>query len=138
MVFDKLFWLKLSSKIPKFLNIVFTFVIVMVGWAFFRIENIGDAFMYVLRMFDLSTWFTPVAIRWSEVLDYRLISILIIALFISFFPATKIYKKICLFFESIKENKILLFRAVYSLGLLALSLMSLVNAHFNPFIYFRF
>jgi len=138
LVLDKLFWLKLSNRMPKFFNIAITFTIVMVGWSFFRIENIVSASQYVVSMFSINTWFTPVAIRWTEVLDYRLISILLLALFISFFPSTKIYSKISLLLNSMNKSKFTIFQAVYSLVFLLISLMSLVNAQFNPFIYFRF
>jgi len=138
LVFDKLFWLKISMKFSKYFNIFITFVIVMVSWAFFRIENIASASMYVIRMFDLSTWFMPVAIRWTEVLDYRLVTLLILSLFICLFPATKSYKRLVISLESFKDSYILIYKSLFSVILLVLSLMSLVNATFNPFIYFRF
>lgn len=138
LIIDRLFWLKASARLPKFLNIALTFVVVLIGWAFFRIENIGEATKFVVRMFDLSTWFTPIAVRWSEVIDFRGIIVLIIALVISFFPATELYKKIMVNFSNQNEKIVFACQGVISLLLFFLSIVSLVNAQFNPFIYFRF
>ncbi len=138
LVFDKLFWLRLSERVPKFFNIALTFVIALVAWVFFRIENISEAFMYIFRMFDFSTWFTPVSVRASEVIDNRGTFILALALLICFLPATGMFNKL------LEKKRIMFGRfqiyltPAYVLCLFLLSFMSLVNAQFNPFIYFRF
>lgn len=138
LVIDKLFLLKLSARIPRVINIFSTFVVLMVSWTFFRIENIGSSFKFIGRMFDFSSFAWPVAIRWTEVLDYRAVTVLVIALFICFFPATKIYQKIANHFKTSSGFGITLTNATYTIVLFILSFMSLVNAYFNPFIYFRF
>jgi alginate O-acetyltransferase complex protein AlgI len=135
IMLDKLFLLKITSRLSRAINIVLTFIIVAVGWVFFRIENIGYAFKYLWRLFCFSTWFGPVAVRWTEVLDRRVITVLVIALLISFFPATKIWDLIA---EKIKPFRQNLIAAFYSLCFFLLALISLVNGQFNPFIYFRF
>lgn len=138
LVFDKIFWLKFSEHFSKFFNIILTFTTVLVAWVFFRIENIGESFTYVFIMFDFSTWFTPVTVRASEVIDHRGTFVLILALLICFLPASSLFNRL------VEKLKILFggfqvyLTPVYVLFLYLLSFMSLVNAQFNPFIYFRF
>ncbi len=138
LVLDKLFLLKLTKKIPEKINIFFTFIIIMVSWSFFRIENLYSAWNLITKMFNLTTWFGPIVTRWTEVMDHRSAVTLLIALFLCFFPITKTYKKIIAYYNSLSLNKIILTKAVYTISLFVLSLLSLVNAFFNPFIYFRF
>jgi len=47
-----------DSALPSLmdiLRIIFTFFVVTIAWVFFRIQDIGDAFDYVICMFDFST-----------------------------------------------------------------------------------
>jgi alginate O-acetyltransferase complex protein AlgI len=138
LVLDKMFWLKTSARLPAFVNRALTFVMILVGWVFFRIENIHDAGLFIVRLFNLSTWFTPIAVRWTEVLDYRGIFTLILALGICFVPATRFAQKFATWLRAWQEGWKVFATSAYSLGLLVLSLCALVNAQFNPFIYFRF
>jgi alginate O-acetyltransferase complex protein AlgI len=138
IMLDKLFLLKLTARWPRAINIIFTFMVVSVGWAFFRIENFGYALKYIGRLFSFDSLFWPVAVRWTEVLDYRVITALVIGLLISFFPATRLWAKIVARFQSLKSARQTLIAAFYSLVFFLLSIMSLVNSQFNPFIYFRF
>ena len=138
LVFDKLFWLKLSERFSKFFNIILTFVIVLVAWVFFRIENINSAFLYIIKMFSFSTWFTPIEVRWTEVMDIRGAFILILALSICFLPGSSYFN---LLIEKLKlklGGLSLYLTPIYIFIVFFLTLMSLVNASFNPFIYFRF
>jgi len=150
LVADKLFLQKISLKLPKLISITTTFVIVLFGWVLFRANNFPEALAYAGQMLNFSDFGEPH--HWmltGELLPNRTRLVLGIALLLSFAPAITFlnptFKK--------EEEKIFAYRpfglstsgAISSafvgsacLAILILSTMSLVNASFNPFIYFRF
>jgi len=139
LVADKLFWLKVSCRLGKIVTVPLTFLLVLIGWVIFRSESIGFAEQYFFRMFDISRMNNMITDVLSvELIGNRQMAILFIALAISLFPESG--------FETIK-NKIdcysarpfgLWIKAIVTLSLIWLSLMSLTNNSFKPFIYLRF
>jgi len=124
---------KFYKKLPLIIVIPLIFVIVMIGWVYFRIESFADANHYISRMFSFSSMSdNPLTI---ERTFYSLISFLFSILTLSslgkrlenyFFFSTDIYR----------SSPIVLF--LVSLVLLLLSVSSITSVGFNPFIYFRF
>ena len=55
LILDKLFLLKLLNKIGQIPSMVITFLIVMVGWVFFRMEHFTQATGYLKKMFSFQT-----------------------------------------------------------------------------------
>ena len=51
LILDRFFLLKILDKIGKIPSALVTFVVVMVGWVFFRIESFGGAVQYIKKMF---------------------------------------------------------------------------------------
>jgi alginate O-acetyltransferase complex protein AlgI len=51
LVMEKMFLNKVYLKIGKIPTIIFTFIVVVIGWVFFRIEHLSDACLYLKRMF---------------------------------------------------------------------------------------
>jgi alginate O-acetyltransferase complex protein AlgI len=62
LVFDKLFLLKFLNRIPKLIAISFTFIISMLGWVIFRIEDFNSALDYYSILFTGSWDFSQIAI----------------------------------------------------------------------------
>lgn len=110
-----------------------TFVIVIVGWVFFRCNNLHDAFSYIATMFGKqNTGFIQYTIRYY--LTNKIITTLIIAaLFIS--PLPELLKKY------VNQKKVYIVNLVKD-GLIFLMLcmcmMSIINGNYSPFIYFQF
>jgi alginate O-acetyltransferase complex protein AlgI len=131
LVLERSFLLKYYEKIGKFIQTAITFLIVVIGWVFFRVEKLGDAFIYIKQMFTLD--FNPITI------DMEFSFFLVIAIIFSFFA----YSKRGLSFQnevyyetySIKKH---FFISVISILLLILSVGFITSSGFNPFIYFRF
>jgi len=135
LMLDKMFWLRISEYFKTFFNTLLTFLLLCLSWIFFRADTIADAFLYLQKMF----FGTNV----SQTLLYdfatnRSLFMLAIALCISFFPAFRFYKKIQEMLQQISLHKILHGKFIFSLVLLFMSILSMANASFNPFIYFRF
>lgn len=133
LVMERMFLQKFLKKIGPF-SIITTFVIIVIGWVFFRAETLADAFRYVEKMFEFRNFNTQVF------LERKIVFIFFIAIVFSGFVLLPYGKKIQDFFF-FKEDKIV---AVYyavtlcMLVLFTISLASVTSSNFNPFIYFRF
>ena len=62
LVFERLPAGRMLERLPRVLSRGYTLIVVLVGWVFFRAENIGAAGAYLQDMFSLS--FAPVALSY--------------------------------------------------------------------------
>lgn len=124
---------KIYAKLPNIITILINFIVVAVGWVYFRVEQFADASLYVSRMFNFSN-FNPIEISKEQVFYLGL------ATFFAFFTAFNVGKKFeNYFYFSTDENRSsTLLMVVISICLLVLSVSSIAAVGFNPFIYFRF
>jgi len=134
---DKMFWGSISKKLPKIINIGITFFIVLVGWIFFRSETFAQAGYYLQAMFSLASSTTDVL--WVDVIGNRGWLVFALGLFFSFIPGFKLYEWVVGKLKTSQQGFFRICIKACTAGLLlALSVLSLANASFNPFIYFRF
>lgn len=132
LVNERIFLLKWLSKIPKYLQIGFTFFVINLSWVLFREENLSLAMKFYIRLFSLGDFFKPINIRMHEIINTKQIIVFIIAMLIIFIPWKKISK------QNIYNKKTEIFLSLFNLGLFILAILELFNSKFNPFIYFRF
>ncbi|MEC0264324.1 MBOAT family O-acyltransferase [Paenibacillus anseongense] len=137
IVFDKLFWLKFSLKIPKWINILITYVLVLVAWVFFRSSTIESALQYLKKMFDFSTIFQEVpnslkSLEFSNVIIF----IIIFSIIITFLPSFVQYKTGLIKYNHIFGSTFI--KMICILVILLLSITKCVTSSFSPFIYFQF
>ncbi len=130
---------ELSKRLGKALSIPVTFFLVMIGWVFFRSENLSFSIQYLQKLFLLA----PVdlgapPLLLPEIATNRSQVILLIAIFLSFVPrarAVALLENLC---SPLKRRQ----GSWIKVGILAitfiLSLAALINNQFKPFIYFRF
>ena len=132
LVMERGFLLKVYEKIGKIPSMILTFFFVVIGWIFFRIENISNAFVFLKRLFifegDHSTLID------SEFYCYFFIAI--VFSFITYFK-TGLKWQNAIYFDSYTHKKHITVFAL-TLILLILSISSIAAFGFNPFIYFRF
>lgn len=132
LVLERGFLLKVYEKIGKLPSVIITFFIVIIGWVFFRVEVIADAFLYIRRLF---------AFDFNSDLTFsnEFYSFLGLAVFFAFFTYLKIGAKIqnAVYFNEYSNKKHLIL-SVLIVALLILSVGSITSFGFNPFIYFRF
>jgi alginate O-acetyltransferase complex protein AlgI len=134
LILDRLFLLKLFSRIGKYPSILFTLFITILGWVIFRSESLEQAGFFLKKMFvvDFSTE--------TYVYDLEFVTMLIPAIFFAF---------ITLFGFGLKIEKTIFFSKEYSIKgyflmtitfifLLTASVATITSSGFNPFIYFRF
>ena len=83
LILDRIFLLKVLNKVGAFIAIPFTFLVVMIGWVIFSIEDIGKMGMYLGKLFEFSPGTNAVVIPafWP---------ILVIALVFAFLPALSV------------------------------------------------
>lgn len=122
IVIEKMFLLKYLEK-SKVISHVYLLFLVLVSWAIFQITDLGQLGVYLTRMFSFDY-----GTDWLYYLrNYAVI--LIIGIIFSTPLIQNIYKKV----EHIKIIPILVCGSI-----LAVSIAYLVDASYNPFLYFRF
>ncbi len=133
LVLERMGLKKFYEKIGKAPSVIITFIIAMVGWAIFRIEDLNQAFTFIGRLFafDFSTF--------SINADAQFYTTLIVALVFSFmvlFPFGKKLQDIVYYKEHTLSGTIISW--VLAVFMLLFCLGALNAAGFSPFIYFRF
>jgi alginate O-acetyltransferase complex protein AlgI len=105
---------------------------VVIGWVFFRIEKIADAFLFVKRLFTFKE-------DSLKLMDSEFYCFLFIAVAFSFITYFKMGKKLqdTIYFETYSNKKHIYVFAL-TVILLLFSISSISAFGFNPFIYFRF
>ena len=132
LVVERLFLQKWLVKIGK-ASVIYTFLVVMVGWVFFKTEQWEPAVAFIKAMF---TWH-PNNYLWKP--DREYITFFILAIFFSFFTLSKagvrIQDKIFYARYSVKMHFAMM---TIALALCIISAARITGSSFNPFIYFRF
>lgn len=133
LVLERLFLLKVYDKTGKIVSTLLTFLIVVVGWVYFRVEDLGQANHIVKTMFSFDFTDGKFALHNDFYFSLGL------AVFFSFFAFTSFTKNIQakVYGEGhTPAGNILLLST--SIVLFYISLSYIAALDFNPFIYFRF
>ncbi len=132
LVIERLFlgkWLKRIGGI----SFVYTFLVVLVGWVFFKTEHFGTGLAYLHRMF---TWH-PNSALWMA--DKEFYGILALAFLFSFFTLSawgrKIQERVFFKDHSLPMHFVMV---VVTVLLCVVCTARIASSTFNPFIYFRF
>ncbi len=116
------------ERLPRAARIGATFLLVSIGWVFFRARDLGDAFRYLGSMVGLSTAEPPALLLSGLIYQPYYLATVAIAAAVAFTaPQTWDWTR-----------RLPLWKALVAIGLLWLSLIMLETQAFNPFIYFIF
>ncbi len=133
LIFDRIFLTRITSFIGKPIRILITFIIIVVGWVFFRAEDAQSAFLLAGRMFLL----TPPSFAFPPSLKFY--AVLVVASLFCFIVSSRHIER---FSQTVFEPKgtglQLAAKGVVIICLLFLCMADLLGSSFNPFIYFRF
>lgn len=129
IMLEKAFLGKLLARVPV-LATVWTLVLVLVGWVFFRSETFPEAITYIQAMFMPD-------VLWDDRASYQLVQNGVI-LALACLAATPIPKRIGERFVQSSGKIGQTLQYGYAMVLLFLATSALVASTFNPFIYFRF
>lgn len=132
IIIERLGFSKVLEKLPAAVSTAYTFFMVVLGWVLFDVDSMTDVIHYLKAMFAGNVLCDSLALY--QLGSYAVMFILCI------FASTDCWSKIT---EKISAKKPL--QGVYSISvpvvqllLLLLSTCYLVDATYNPFLYFRF
>ncbi len=133
LILERLFLGKWLQKNPvKIINWLYTMLFVIIGWVFFRSDNISQALSYLGQMFSFRDF------GHNSVLTY--LSMMFIVMFavgiLCFGVLQRLLKK---YYEKVKHRvPVLITDYLLQIAVLILSVLTLVGGTYNPFIYFQF
>ena len=132
LVIERLFLGKLLDQNPlKFLNHLYVLIIVVIGWVFFRADNIYLALSYIKGLFDFSSN------QWM-ILSY-LSNKLILLLIAGILLCGPVQSRLSGWYASVKKaSNFQKIDFAFQICLLIISILSLIGGTYNPFIYFQF
>lgn len=116
---------KILKGLPVLFQRLYALTVVLIGWVLFRIENIGEASLYIANMFTLHN---------GQVVWYFLNNFNVIILGVAVVASTPIFKYL---------GEMSWLKKSYARDLMAIiafvySVIFIVSNSYNPFIYFRF
>ncbi|MGB0390011.1 MAG: MBOAT family O-acyltransferase [Salibacteraceae bacterium] len=133
LIIERLGFNQVLSK-NKVLGHIYTLLVVMIAWVFFRIENIGDAIAYIQLMFtgnsNVNLNFMPTYEQWL---------FMGVGLFFSF-NGVKLLKQFSYKYLQFETHPVTseLVKTTVIMFLFLYCIMALSSNAYNPFIYFRF
>lgn len=133
IIIERLFLGKYLERMNPILSILYSFVLVVLGWVLFDTANLGDAFEYYKAMF-MGNGIVSDEMTLYYLKNYGLIFIVCIL------GSCGIFEKVT---EKLSEKQagevfVSAFVPVISVVLFVVSTAYLVDASYNPFLYFRF
>ncbi len=133
LVLERLFLLNLYKKLGRFIPVLLTFLIVAIGWVFFRADSFSFAWAFIKKLLSFKSGNLFV---WT---DNEFVFYFILAFIISFIGLFKFGKKIQekLYFSYYSGTGYVI-ATIASLAFFFICLASITSSSFNPFIYFRF
>ncbi|MFN0188406.1 MAG: MBOAT family O-acyltransferase [Bacteroidia bacterium] len=139
LVIERLGMDKLLAKCWKPIAHVYTLLVVMIGWVYFRAENFEAGTLYIKSLFGINQLLkTPFELELYST-NENIVTLIVAVLF-----SSPIIKKILDnekaegASSSWKKTIVPIAESVLLLAVFILSLSSLASGTYNPFIYFRF
>lgn len=138
LMIEKAFLLKWLQRLPAVIGHIYTLFFVVISWVIFSFERMTDVASYLSSMFGLNG--QPAI---DNVARYHLLSNLALLLILAI-ASTPLPKMLFTSLQTRFQEKPIPDAAFFTLRLLSIvALLVLVNAHlvdagFNPFLYFRF
>lgn len=131
IILERLFLGKILQKLPSFLSTAYTFILVVFGWVLFDIDTLPASGRYFKAMFGGAGAFAD-STSWYLLASYAVIFVICI------FGSTDVTKKICERLKSKKFDIVSVSAPVVQLLIMVMCTAYLVDATYNPFMYFRF
>ncbi len=132
IIIERIGFGKVLKKLPAALSTAYTFILVVIGWVFFDTNSMPQAFSYIRAMFAGKRLYDGFSLY--QLRSYAVIFILCI------FASTDIWKRIIGKISNLSRIKNIYFYSapVIELAVMLLCTCYLVDASYNPFLYFRF
>ena len=140
LIADRVFWARVSEKLPAFVNVVLTFLVVRVGWVLFRSASLAQAGDLLTLMTEFSSLGSPLPNSFSAAfMSNREVVMFWVACLLCFVPASESCRRVLLKIWSARsEATRTSLIAGCSFTLFILSVVTLSGTDFSPFLYFEF
>ena len=135
LILERWFLLKFYDKLPRLLRVLLIFVLVMIGWIFFRAESLSVAWRFIESMFSLAEWRMSLPDGIGKPARTGLMAALLFS-FMALVPGLEKKQESILFQAPGMWRSVLMW--IFSLITLVLCAGVIAASGFNPFIYFRF
>ncbi len=128
------------NRMWKPLRHVYTILVVIIGWVFFKADSLAQAIDYLYAMFDVSNY-QSTKLQFAQVLSYEALYAFLIGMILS----TPVYPLIKQnLSDAAKNNSIKIAWIIHApryaviISILFFSILKISSSAYNPFIYFRF
>ena len=108
---------------------VYTMLVVILAWVFFRAPDVSSACRYIGCMFGFGS---------SAFLDNQFISAIKGTYIILFFSLVGVTPFLAKAFDAMKKRGLAWIEAVWLVVIFSLSVLEIISSTYNPFIYFNF
>ncbi len=135
LTFEKLFLLRFMEKWPVFLRRLYSLLLIVFGWVIFGLDELSQAVKYFGYMFGIGT---AGLYSDSSLFLLRNYGLLFIISAVASTPLmARVFSKIM---SALKDRAVIsaVMVNVYNMGVFLTSVAYLVDATYNPFLYFRF
>jgi alginate O-acetyltransferase complex protein AlgI len=136
LTLDRLGWQKISDSLPRFIPVLLTFVLVTIGWVFFRAETLHRAFELLAIMIGFGSS-SAAALPRAFIIDNRSLVMLLCGILICFAPKLRGVEVTFPRPDWMNASRLSV-KALCALLLLSLSAAALASRGYTPFLYFRF
>lgn len=142
LIIEKLFLLKKLEKTPGWIGNIYTLFIVLIGWVIFAFDDFSKGFLYLKAMFGID----KIKLYDSNTLYLLYTNIIIIVILViasTSLPKAFVCKYMNILYDKGQTNKLayswyMIIKNGYIIGIFIVSVAYLVDASYNPFLYFRF
>lgn len=133
LLFEKLYFKKILDKLPKVICILYNFLMVIIGWVLFDTTSLSQAGLYLKAMFGGTHIFI------DEYSKYQISCYIVIFILCAIF-STDIREKLTNRLINKEKTSKIYYVALPIVQLVAMIICTayLVDATYNPFLYFRF
>ena len=132
LVMEKTWLLRVLERLPRWVSHVYSLVVIYFGWLIFVWEDINGHRIFVKAMLGIGN-----AGWWNDETLYLLVSHAVLFL-IAVIGATSLPKRIAGIILKKENVGTAVLQSMYVIVILGLTIASLVNGSYNPFLYFRF
>lgn len=133
LLLEKLVLQKYLVRLPVILQSAYALLLVFLGWVLFAFEDMGQGLLYLSQMFFVSGRAETVLINERTIYLFYTNAVI---LFAAILGSTSLPSYFCRKYIGDREMTVL--EPVFVAVILLLSTAFLVNAGYNPFLYFRF
>lgn len=134
LVIEKFVFLKVLNKLPSFFSHLYAIFLVWIGWAIFAFDDLSRGIEYIKAMFGVNTLGFVNDNALYLLMNYALILIVLIL------GSTDLPKRVAirLVGEHGEKKVTAVVQGLFIVGIFIISVAYLVDASYNPFLYFRF